>query len=149
MSEKTSIPSFGFHHIALKAADFDRSLRFYTEGLGLTPYTFWGEDDTRACMLQLSDGGHIELFAGGGDAFAVNGKWVHFALRTDEVDAAYERALAYGAQTHQAPKTVSIPAQPHPLHLRIAFVKGPDGEIIEFFHMLDNETLSPQKNTEV
>lgn len=50
-----------FHHIALKASDFNRSLKFYTEGLGFTVFKTWGEDDSCAAMLDMGDGGYVEL----------------------------------------------------------------------------------------
>ena len=85
-------------------------------------------------MLDICDGGRMELFASDGAETADNGKWVHLALRTDDVDAAYKTALEAGAQPHDPPKTVCIEdARPRKLTLRIAFVKGPDGEILEFF----------------
>ena len=35
MDGKNSIiPGCGYHHVAIRAADFDGTLRFYTEGLG-------------------------------------------------------------------------------------------------------------------
>ena len=43
-------------------------------------------------------------------------------------------ALAAGATALTPPKTVDIPtAKPVPMSIRIAFVKGPDGEEVEFF----------------
>ncbi|MFW5841610.1 MAG: VOC family protein, partial [Planctomycetota bacterium] len=38
----------GFHHVALRSADFDRSIGFYTKVLGMTPAVAWGEGDNRA-----------------------------------------------------------------------------------------------------
>jgi hypothetical protein len=40
--------------------------------------------------------------------------------------------MANGAVNVEAPKNVTIPGNP-PVNIRIAFVKGPDGEVIEFF----------------
>ena len=44
-----------------------------------------------------------------------------------------QNALKAGAASHIEPKDVTIQSNP-PLDVRIAFVKGPSGEIIEFFH---------------
>ncbi len=122
----------GFHHIGLKAKDLEKSLRFY-EALGLREIVRWGEGEKEIVMLDLGDGGRIELFANGGDEFAENGKWVHFAVCVEDVDAAYELALQNGALPHIAPKTVPLDSRPEKISIRIAFVKGPDGEQLEFF----------------
>lgn len=60
----TKIPGLGIAHLALKAKDFDKSYKFYTEGLGMTPYLSWGEGDSHIQMLKFGDGaGILELFA--------------------------------------------------------------------------------------
>lgn len=125
-----------FHHVALKASDFDRSFDFYTKGLGLTVFRTWGEGENRAAMLDLGDGGYIELFAGGKKAdISENaaGNFFHLAIGTDCSDAAYERALQYGAASVSAPYDAKISGPEGDLSLHIAFVAGPDGEVIEFF----------------
>jgi glyoxylase I family protein len=134
------------HHIALRASDFENSLRFYTEGLGFTFAYSWGEGDKRIALLDAGDGNYLELFAGGQKAEAVNqqaaGTMIHFAVRVPDVDAAYQRALQAGAQPHIEPKDVTLQGRTaqaaHPVAVRIAFCKGPDGEIFEFFQ---NEEL--------
>ncbi len=127
--------SIGFHHVALKSGDFDRSLAFYTQ-LGLPVRAAWGEGDGRAAMLALGERGLLELFAGGtpqpGDVQGRAGAFLHLAIGTQDVDTAYQAALEAGAKPHTAPKDVTIPAQP-PIQARIAFVEGPDGEVLEFF----------------
>jgi len=133
--ENKTIPGMGFHHIGLKAKDFEKSLRFY-EALGMTKVVEWGEGKNHIAMLDLGDGGRIELFADGGDEFSENGKWVHFAMRVEDVDAAYATALAAGAVSQTPPCEVPLDAQPAPITIRIAFVKGPDGEVLEFFKQL-------------
>src|SRR5436190_12831132 len=83
----------GFHHIAVRAFDFDASLRFYTEGLGFKRVYGWGEDgrargekDSRAALLDTGDGNYLELFGGGlrphGNS-PIEEVLLHFALRTE------------------------------------------------------------------
>lgn len=127
------IPGLGFHHIALKVKDFKKSYDFYVNGLGMTPIVGWGENDGEVQMLDLGDGGILELFAGGGDQLSNNGKWLHFAMKVDDVDHAYNTAIAAGASPLTEPKTVPLESRPYKMTLRIAFVKGFDGEELEFF----------------
>ena len=129
------IPGAGTHHIALASADFDRSVKFYTEGLGMKPAAFWGEGEKRAALLDIGDGSHVEIFANGVPEAQINERFVHFAIRTTDPDKAFENALAAGAMEKIPPKSLSIPADP-PLNVRIAFVYGPDGEVLEFFQTL-------------
>jgi catechol 2,3-dioxygenase-like lactoylglutathione lyase family enzyme len=125
----------GFHHVALKAKDFDRSVRFYTQALGFREKLCWGEGDGRAVMLDVGDGGCLEIFAGG-QGGAAEGVLLHFALRTADCAAALERARAAGAQVTMEPQAVEVPSRP-PITVHIAFCKGPDGEVIEFFQSRD------------
>ena len=123
----------GFHHIAMRTADFDATVRFYTEGLGFREKISWGEGDKRAVMLDTGDGNYLEVFAGGTDGPTPEGAIVHFALRTADCDAAIRRARSAGADITAEPKDVDIPSRPDPTPVRIAFCKGPNGETIEFF----------------
>ena len=129
----TILPGLGFHHIALKVRDFERSKAFY-QALGLQFLVEWGEGDQRIAMLEFGEGGILELFAGGGDDLSENGKWLHLALSVDDVDAAYRIALEAGAVSVKPPKDAAIDGRPFPMLIHIAFVKGFDGEEIEFFH---------------
>jgi len=129
------IPGAGSHHIALSSADFDRSIKFYTEGLGMRTVASWGEGEKRAALLDIGDGSHIEIFAGGAAGPQERERFVHFAVRTADPDAAFANALAAGAKEKMPPTTLAIPAQP-PMPVRIAFVFGPGGEVLEFFKEL-------------
>ncbi|MBQ5389572.1 MAG: VOC family protein, partial [Clostridia bacterium] len=95
-----------------------------------------GEGDKEIVMFDLGDGGRIELFAGGGDFLSKEGKWLHFAMKVDDVDAAYATALAAGFESKIAPKVVPLASWPNPMSINIAFVVGPDGEELEFFREL-------------
>jgi glyoxylase I family protein len=133
----------GFHHIAIRACDFDATLKFYIDGLGFRRVHGWGKDsraeggkDSRAALLDTGDGNYLEVFAGGtrrpGEEVP-EGALLHFALRTSNTDAALERARAAGAVVTVEPRSVTPDHSERPLEFRIAFVKGPDGEIVEFF----------------
>ena len=132
----------GFHHVAIKVANFDESVTFYTRVLGFTEFIRWGEGDNRAILLDCGDGNFFELFAGGQPAPADTkaggaGPIIHVALRSDDVDGAVTRARAGGAEITLEPKDVTIPSNP-PTPVRIAFCRAPGGEVIEFFKHLDN-----------
>ena len=126
------IENVGVHHIAISASDFNRSMKFYTEGLGFRQTAAWGEGDQRAALLDIGNGVCIELFANGTKEAQTNEKIVHLAFSTTDPDSAYKNALDAGAISHMEPFDVTIPSEP-PLPVRIAFVKGPDGEVLEFF----------------
>jgi len=133
------IKGMGFHHVALKAANFDGAYKFYTEGLGLKLYTAWGDGDSRAAMLDLGDGGILELFAGGTAEIEANARYIHFAVKVDDVDSAYEIALKAGAKPKSAPIVVPVASAPVKLTLNCAFVYGPCGEELEFFRIVSAE----------
>jgi hypothetical protein len=102
----------------------------------MTEVVRWGEGEKLIVMLDVGDGGRIELFANGSDEFSENGKWQHFALCVDDVDAAYARAIAAGFAPHVLPKVVPLESSPDKVTINVAFVKGPDGEQLEFFREL-------------
>jgi len=134
------IAGCGFHHVAIRVADFDATLRFYIEALGFRKAVEWGEGDGRACMLDTGDGNYLEVFAGARRAAGEappDGAIIHFALRTRDCDAALERARAAGAEVTMEPKDLAVFGDP-PIPIRIAFFKGPGGEIVELFQ---NEVL--------
>ena len=125
----------GFHHIGLKYSDLQRSLDFY-RALGLTELTRWGEVGDEIVMLAMSDGGIIELLPSRGEDFVSNGKWIHFAIKVDDVSEAYNNALKAGAAPLIAPKVVPLDSKPEKMSINIAFVKGPNGEELEFFKIV-------------
>lgn len=122
-----------FHHVALRTTDLERSLAFY-KGLGMKEIVRWGERELEIVMLDIGDGGRFELFANRGVDYPAEGRWQHFAIGVDDVEAAYELALSLGARPFIPPKTVPLnDARPVPIAIHIAFVEGPDGEQVEFF----------------
>jgi glyoxylase I family protein len=128
----------GFHHVSFQVRDIEASLKFYVEGLGFVPKLSWGQGEKRTVLLDTGDGNYFEISGGGSDApngrplSALEGIFRHVALRTTDVDKATERARAAGAEITIEPKDVMLPSDP-PTPVRIAFFKGPDGEIIEYF----------------
>ncbi|MEI6085869.1 MAG: VOC family protein [Verrucomicrobiota bacterium] len=131
--KNTVLGGGGFHHVALRARDFDASVKFYTAGLGFTERIAWGEGNGRAVMLDTGDGNYLEIFAGGSGEPRPEGALLHFALRTNDCDAATARAVAAGAMLTMPAKDVHIQSRPGPTPVRISFCQGPDGEVIEFF----------------
>jgi glyoxylase I family protein len=134
----------GFHHVAIRALDFDETIRFYTEGLGFRVHYRFSvpERIDRAAFLDAGDGRFIEVFGQGSTVQAegrrrfpnedpTEGAVLHFCLRVADVEASYANALAAGAQSRVAPRTAQLGTDP-PVEVRIAFVTGPNGEVIEF-----------------
>ena len=126
------IPGLGFHHIGLMASDFEKSCAFYS-ALGMKELVSWGEGNEKIAMFDLGNGDRVELFASGGDDYSAKGKFIHFAMTVEDVDAAFETALAAGARPKMPPTTLDLDSSPYRMSIRIAFVYGPDGEELEFF----------------
>lgn len=131
------IPGAFFHHIALRAKDYDASVSFYRDALGMPMKGEWGLKGERGCMLIIGDGGIVELYEGGKqdlpeDFEMRNGSFFHMAIAVEDVDEAYRKALAAGATAHVEPTDNVIASEP-PMPIRMAFVRGLSGELIEFF----------------
>jgi glyoxylase I family protein len=134
----------GFHHVAIRAVDFDETIRFYTEGLGCRVHFRFSvpERIDRAAFLDTGDGRFIEVFGQGSTVQAegrrrqpneerTEGALLHFCLRVADVEASFLRALTAGAEPRVAPVTRQLGTDPL-VEVRIAFVTGPNGEVIEF-----------------
>lgn len=137
------ISGCGFHHVAIRAQDWDKSLQFYCAGLGFVPKIEWGEAPRRAVMLDTGDGNYLEVFERATQALAERGatresepNLLHLCLRTDDCVAAVEMARNAGAEVTVEAHAPGVFAEKG-LKVIIAFVKGPDGEIIEFFQSRD------------
>jgi catechol 2,3-dioxygenase-like lactoylglutathione lyase family enzyme len=89
--------------VALTTDDYERSVKFYCEGLGLEPAQIWNNGQGRALMLDMGSA-TLEIFdevqaqtidqieAGA----RISGQ-IRFALQVQDLKAAMERLLAQGA----------------------------------------------------
>ncbi|MEW1616174.1 MULTISPECIES: VOC family protein [unclassified Streptomyces] len=142
----------GLDHIALRAYDIDATVRFYTDALGFQFLSEWAAPEAgvnRCVFLDAGDDRIIEIFdaastpPGGspqpldaGDRpsdedRARSATLVHFALRTEDPATLFHRAVEAGARPLMAPAQVDAKGVA-PMTLTVAFVHGPDGEVIEF-----------------
>ena len=135
------IKGLGYAHMAIAAKDFDKSLAFY-KALGMRVYTQWGERDSRIALLDTGNGDLVELFAkpdlntDKAASSAEGNPFLHFAFSAQNVDEAYRIALEVGATPLKPPAEMPLRSHPVCLTLRIAFVKGPSGEELEFFKIV-------------
>jgi len=89
--------------IALTAADYERSVKFYCEGLGIEPAAVWNNGQGRALVLEMGKA-TLELFdeiqAATIDQIEaeqrISGQ-IRFALQVPDLKVAMERLLAHGA----------------------------------------------------
>jgi glyoxylase I family protein len=121
----------GLHHVAIETSDFDRSLRFYTEGLGFRNVLTFPEEGQTVAMLDTGDATYVELFSGGSGK-RPSGSILHLALRTGDCDKATEQVLIGGGTITQEPTNIMLEGDP-PVVVRYSFCEGPDGEQIELF----------------
>ncbi len=126
----------GLHHVSIKVKDFAATVTLYTEGFGFTKDSAWtmgtGE---QAILLDMGNGAFLEVFSGGSAEPQPTGIFGHIAIASENCDADLQRALAAGAKVEIEPKDVTVPTNP-PTPIRIAFCKGFDGELVEFFQYL-------------
>ena len=112
------IRGMGTSHTAVAAVDFEKSLKFYA-ALGIKCFTQWGGEGNRIALLDVGDGTRIELFE-------------KPELTAGEAALLHLAALRAGAVSLRAPEELPLDAKPFRITLRVAFVRGPAGEELEF-----------------
>lgn len=127
----------GFHHVAMKVRDITESLKLYTQVLGFPIFRQWSDAVKSGYLIDTGNGNYLELFSDGpkDGAPRPDGCWVHLALRCTDTKSAIEKVRQAGYTVTMECTDVTIASNP-PYPVRIAFFKGPDGELVEFFETL-------------
>lgn len=136
-----SLPSLWVHHIAISTAQFERLRAFYVETLGLA--VIGGFPDQQ--ILFLDAGGVTLELVGESDpgqhgpgGFARRG-WQHLAWQVQDVDTAYAELLAQGVASYSPPEDFP----PEAPRLRIAFLRDPDGNLLELVQPIVAQASPP------
>lgn len=119
----------GFHHAALLARDLEETLSFYS-ALGCSVVLRWTSSKGDAALMDMGGGNYLEIFAGAHREPERAPRFEHIALASRDVDGDFARALAAGAAEHLPPTDKNLGGV---MPIRIAFVTGPNQELIEFF----------------
>ena len=124
----------GYHHAGLYAKDAQKSLNFYTKGLGgKMIFSFpMADSDKTIYLVDLGNNAVIEIVPKGNGEEEANAHWAHMAIRTDDARAAYDMAIKAGAVSRNEPKETKLGT----MNVCHSFVYGPDREVIEFFQIL-------------
>ena len=123
--------------VALTASDYERSMKFYCDGLGIDPSALWSNGGGRALILDMGKA-TLELFdeiqATTIDQIEaeqrISGQ-VRFALQVPDLKAAMERLLDHGATLVHPP--ILTPWGDYNVRLQ-----DPDGMQITLFQVPDN-----------
>jgi catechol 2,3-dioxygenase-like lactoylglutathione lyase family enzyme len=107
--------------VLLRPHDFEASLRFYTEVIGLRVYREYGAGGRVTGTVLFLGGGFLELLAQPGDHGGPLGAGdVSLWLQVPDVDVEHERLAGLGV-------TVVAPPETKPWGLRECWVADPDG----------------------
>lgn len=115
------------HHVAVRVADLERSIAFYSGTLGLAVRSRAKlASGARIAFLAHPNGGcELELIAGLHDHHLGDGLVHHVAFQFDDVPAAFERLRAAGVPVlEDAPQTLASGRQ-------VFSFRGPDGERLQ------------------
>ena len=126
-------PIIGLSHIGLHVRDLERSKKFYMEVLGFSnTCTAPLENGTVLCFLRNGDC-EIELIAKSNYQPRQDGHFEHLCLKTTDLDAAIAHLCAQGVQMEGPSRSI-----PNVYHgIRLAFFRGPDGELLELNEFAD------------
>ena len=124
--------------VALTASDYERSMKFYCDGLGIEPSALWSNGGGRALILDMGKA-TLELFdeiqAATIDQIEaeqrISGQ-IRFALQVPDLKVAMERLLAHGATLVHPP--IITPWGDYNVRLQ-----DPDGMQITLFQVPDNK----------
>jgi lactoylglutathione lyase len=114
-------------NIAINVSDLERSERFYVDVLGLEVLARIETPDVRELIVGASTGGSQLLLAQHADGRTIeaDGAMWKVYVSTDDSEGLFRRAVAAGAEAVAAPRHLER------FKVTIAFVRDPDGHLIE------------------
>jgi catechol 2,3-dioxygenase-like lactoylglutathione lyase family enzyme len=123
----------GLHHISLETTNWEQSLQFYQDFLGLKPVAQGSGETRRLQLLDIGGGVCLELTELKEPRSMPdqehNARLVHLAFRVRGTAALMDKVRAAGYEITLETKTIHS----GDLHAVIGFFKGPQGEVIEAF----------------
>ena len=129
----------GMGHIAINTGNFQESLKFYRDIMGLQEESTFEMEEFNLTNLRMPDGGLLELFDYGmradraqSDKSAVG--YRHFAFLVEDVDAWHSKLIENGVEITMAP--LEMPD----LKIKGMLCLDPDG--------IEVELCEPLKNTD-
>jgi catechol 2,3-dioxygenase-like lactoylglutathione lyase family enzyme len=127
-----------FHHVSLSVADLAAQQRWYAEALGFTEVIEQfelPEPPVRTAVLQAAGGVRVELIERAGSArrevfgdpldTVLGQGYGHWALEVDDLDGAFSQLTGRGAEAVWPPADAVAPGA------RFAYIKDPEGNLIE------------------
>ena len=128
------IAGLGSHHIAVQTRDWDASLTFYTEVMGMD--VVLNDEERGLALLDIGDGSHLELFTPKADSPKPDDDpghdpVTHIAFTTTDIEGAVKQVREAGMEITREITTLGLMH----LNITIAFFIGPNKEIIEFFQV--------------
>ena len=127
------------HHVRLLVRDVGASIAFYRDVLGFPPA--WGEEGIGYASFTGGRGVDLSVFAREGQPEATpaaGGDRALLSLEVDDVDREVDRLRGLG---------VPIAAEPRDepgWGLRVAYVRDPDGHLLELMRPLPPAAWSPE-----
>lgn len=120
----------GVHHIAVKptAEQYDQTIQFYTELLGLEITKSFGNPERPIVMISCGDGTCMEIVPQE-EPSPKGGALAHIAFKTDQVDEIVSLVKKAGYPVKSEPRDADL----NGMMIRNAFFFGPTGEEIELF----------------
>jgi len=122
--------------IALTVKDYEKSIKFYCEGLGIEPAAIWNNGDGKALMLNMGnatlevfDENQAKLIDDMEAGKRISGQ-IRFALQVPDLESAMKRLLEHGAILVHEP--VMTPWGDYNVRLQ-----DPDGMQITLYQVMD------------
>ncbi|MFD1588938.1 VOC family protein [Halorientalis brevis] len=120
-------------HTCMNVSDADELADWYVDQLDFERSWEFTSEDGETRNVYVADGNGVEIQLSdteGDDEFDFGTGWDHLALKVDDVDAAFEEIDNHGVEKE--------PADQPAAGARTAFIKDPDGHVVELIEPLDD-----------
>jgi len=137
----------GIDHFAVRSANLEATLRLYVEGLGFRELYRWSRPPQVKSVVMLDSGNGVKLEVFDHEAMVVGTRpsseaspdegpavgVIHIAVSTHDLEGTFRSALVHGGQELIPPTAMELTkiSGDCPPSMRMAFVRGLDGEVIE------------------